>query len=162
MTCHDVLTHFWASHLKGPVLSALPLYVYPYYSVGVACIAVIDFMCSVDCSLLFVEGSSAGVWLEPTMSVTVAGVRLEPVMSVTVAGVRLEPMMSVTVAGVRLEPMMSVTLAGVRLEPMMSVAVAGVRLEPMMSVTLAANSTKVFYCHAHNVVSLRSIYKYCV
>ena len=25
MTCHDVLTHFWASLLKGPVLSALPL-----------------------------------------------------------------------------------------------------------------------------------------
>ena len=24
MTCHDVLTHFWASLLKGPVLSALP------------------------------------------------------------------------------------------------------------------------------------------
>ena len=25
MTCHDVLTSFWASFLKGPVLSALPL-----------------------------------------------------------------------------------------------------------------------------------------
>ena len=25
MTCHDVLTHFLASLLKGPVLSALPL-----------------------------------------------------------------------------------------------------------------------------------------
>ena len=25
MTCHDVLTYFWASFLMGPVLSALPL-----------------------------------------------------------------------------------------------------------------------------------------
>ena len=25
MTCHDVLTYFWASFLKGPVLSALLL-----------------------------------------------------------------------------------------------------------------------------------------
>ena len=25
MPCHDILTYFWASFLKGPVLSALPL-----------------------------------------------------------------------------------------------------------------------------------------